>query len=203
MNSKLSPLANKGYDPAYRRNQIRSTGFLAGLFFLLVVAFLLSLRAGSYNTPLSQLIRGVFGKAADEKINLVVRNNRLPRICTAIVSGAGLGVTGCVFQAVLRNPLASASTLGVSQGASFGAAFAIIVLNLGAVGGLGGMAIPLCAFVGSMAVALVILGLSRFRQVSAEGIVLAGRHCVGNLWGQFPIGPPDPGPPVPPACPAH
>lgn len=174
MNSKLSPLANKGYDPAYRRNQIRSTGFLAGLFFLLVVAFLLSLRAGSYNTPLSQLIRGVFGKAADEKINLVVRNNRLPRICTAIVSGAGLGVTGCVFQAVLRNPLASASTLGVSQGASFGAAFAIIVLNLGAVGGLGGMAIPLCAFVGSMAVALVILGLSRFRQVSAEGIVLAG-----------------------------
>ena len=36
------------------------------------------------------------------------------------------------------------------------------------------MAIPLCAFVGSMAVALVILGLSRFRQVSAEGIVLAG-----------------------------
>ena len=61
MNSKLSPLANKGYDPAYRRNQIRSTGFLAGLFFLLVVAFLLSLRAGSYNTPLSQLIRGVFG----------------------------------------------------------------------------------------------------------------------------------------------
>ena len=162
MNSKLSPLANKGYDPAYRRNQIRSTGFLAGLFFLLVVAFLLSLRAGSYNTPLSQLIRGVFGKAADEKINLVVRNNRLPRICTAIVSGAGLGVTGCVFQAVLRNPLASASTLGVSQGASFGAAFAIIVLNLGAVGGLGGMAIPLCAFVGSMAVALVILGLSRF-----------------------------------------
>ena len=174
MNSKLSPLANKGYDPAYRRNQIRSTGFLAGLFFLLVVAFLLSLRAGSYNTPLSQLIRGVFGKAADEKINLGGRNNRLPRICTAIVSGAGLGVTGCVFQAVLRNPLASASTLGVSQGASFGAAFAIIVLNLGAVGGLGGMAIPLCAFVGSMAVALVILGLSRFRQVSAEGIVLAG-----------------------------
>ena len=44
----------------------------------------------------------------------------------------------------------------------------------GGAGGLGGMAVPLCAFAGSMAVALVILGLSRFRRVSAEGIVLAG-----------------------------
>ncbi|MFR5762538.1 MAG: iron chelate uptake ABC transporter family permease subunit [Oscillospiraceae bacterium] len=64
--------------------------------------------------------------------------------------------------------------MGVSQGAGFGAAFAIIVLNMGAVGNLGSVAIPLCAFVGSMAVALVILGLSRFRQVSTQGIVLAG-----------------------------
>ncbi|MEG0753266.1 MAG: iron ABC transporter permease, partial [Angelakisella sp.] len=51
---------------------------------------------------------------------------------------------------------------------------AIIVLNMGTVGGLGSAAIPLCAFVGSMAVALVILGLSKLRQVSPEGIVLAG-----------------------------
>lgn len=168
------PLANNGYDPAYRRNRLRSIAFLVGLGVLLIAAFLLSLGAGSYNTPVTDLVRGIFGRAADDKINLVVRNNRLPRICTAIIAGAGLGITGCVFQAILRNPLASASTLGVSQGASFGAAFAIIVLNLGAAGGLGGMAVPLCAFAGSMAVALVILGLSRFRRVSAEGIVLAG-----------------------------
>lgn len=122
----------------------------------------------------AELVKGIFGKAADDKINLVVRNNRLPRICTALIAGAGLGLAGCVMQAILRNPLASASTLGVSQGAGFGAAFAIIVLNMGAVGNLGGVAIPLCAFVGSMAVALVILGLSRFRQVSTQGIVLAG-----------------------------
>jgi iron complex transport system permease protein len=72
---------------------------------------------------------------------------------------------------VLRNPLASASTLGVSQGATFGAAFAIVVLGMGAASGFG---IPLCAFLGSIAVALVILALSKFRQVSPEGIVLAG-----------------------------
>lgn len=178
MNLPLSPSADKlpkhGEDQLFNRNRQRSIWFLIGLFVLLIGAFLLSLRAGSYNTPISQLILGVFGRSADEKINLIVRNNRLPRICTAIIAGAGLGITGAVFQAILRNPLASSSTLGVSQGASFGAAFAIIVLHMGSVGGLGRMAIPVCAFAGSIGVALVILALSRFKRISAEGIVLAG-----------------------------
>ncbi|MEI3064280.1 MAG: iron ABC transporter permease [Oscillospiraceae bacterium] len=174
MNSDLSQSANNDSGTAYRRNQVKSCCFLGILFLSLLIALVLSLRAGSYNTPIAELVKGIFGKAADDKINLVVRNNRLPRICTALIAGAGLGLAGCVMQAILRNPLASASTLGVSQGAGFGAAFAIIVLNMGAVGNLGSVAIPLCAFVGSMAVALVILGLSRFRQVSTQGIVLAG-----------------------------
>lgn len=178
MNSPLSPSADKlsthGEDQLFKRNRQRSIWFLAGLFVLLIGAFLLSLRAGSYNTPISQLILGVFGRSSDEKINLIVRSNRLPRICTAIIAGAGLGITGAVFQAILRNPLASSSTLGVSQGASFGAAFAIIVLHMGSVGGLGRLAIPVCAFAGSIGVALVILALSRFKRISAEGIVLAG-----------------------------
>ena len=162
MNSDLSQSANNDSGTAYRRNQVKSCCFLGILFICLLIALVLSLRAGSYNTPIAELVKGIFGKAADDKINLVVRNNRLPRICTALIAGAGLGLAGCVMQAILRNPLASASTLGVSQGAGFGAAFAIIVLNMGAVGNLGSVAIPLCAFVGSMAVALVILGLSRY-----------------------------------------
>ena len=148
---------------------MKSIGFLILLTAVLCGAFVLSVCSGSYDTPVGELLKGIFGLSADPKINLVVQNNRLPRICTAILAGAGLGITGCVLQAILRNPLASASTLGVSQGASFGAAFAIMILNVSS-----GAAIPICAFAGSMAVALVILGLSRFRQVSAEGIVLAG-----------------------------
>lgn len=180
MNSDPSSWANKAHhdhsaiDPAFRRNRVRSLIFLAILAVVLVLTILLSLRAGSYETPVSELIRGIFGVAHDENINRVVRSNRLPRICTAIIAGAGLGISGCVLQAILRNPLASASTLGVSQGASFGAAFAIVVLNAATAGSVGSAAIPLCAFAGSMAVALVILGLSRFRQISPEGIVLAG-----------------------------
>ena len=170
MRSVQSPSVND-LDNAYRRNQIRSTVFLLILAGVLFGAFVLSLCSGSYDTPVGELLKGVFGLSADSKINLVVRGNRLPRICTAILAGGGLGLAGCVLQAILRNPLASSSTLGVSQGATFGAAFAIVVLGFT---GTSGMGIPLCAFLGSIAVALVILGLSKFRQVSPEGIVLAG-----------------------------
>ncbi len=180
MRSVPLPLANSTPDPAYHHNRAKSIAFLAILTLALLLTVLLSLRAGSYNTPVTELIRGIFGLADDNKINLVVRSNRLPRICTAIVSGAGLGLAGCVLQAVLRNPLASASTLGVSQGATFGAAFAIVLLGLGNNLGLG---ITLCSFAGSIAVALVILGLSRFRQVSPEGIVLAGVAISSMLSG--------------------
>ena len=164
-------MENNGVDGLYRKNQVKSIGFLIFLAGLLLLSVLLSLRAGSYETPVTELVKGIFGLSADKKINIVVRNNRLPRILTAILAGGGLGLAGCILQAVLRNPLASSSTLGVSQGATFGAAFAIVVLGLGANDRFG---IPLCAFLGSVAVAVVILGLSKFRQVSPEGIVLAG-----------------------------
>ena len=171
MNSVRSKLENNEIDALYRKNKVKSISFLIALSVLLLVAVVLSLCAGSYETPVLELIKGVFGMSADKKINLIVRNNRLPRILTALLAGGGLGLAGCILQAVLRNPLASASTLGVSQGATFGAAFAIVVLGMGSAGGIG---IPLCAFLGSIAVAVVILGLSKFRQVSPEGIVLAG-----------------------------
>ncbi len=171
MNSAHSHSAHNAIDPVYRKNTVKSIAFLIALGIALIVTILMSLRSGSYETPLGELVKGIFGMSSDRKINLIIRNNRLPRICTAILAGGGLGLAGCILQAILRNPLASASTLGVSQGATFGAAFAIVGLGLTGTSGFG---IPLCAFLGSIAVALVILGLSRFRQVSPEGIVLAG-----------------------------
>ena len=178
MNSVPSPSGNKENLSDYRKNELRSISFLVLLTVFLLLSILLSLRAGSYNTPVTELIKGIFGKSADKKINLVVQNNRMPRICTAIISGAGLGLAGCILQAILHNPLASASTLGVSQGATFGAAFAIVVMNM-----TGAIGISIYSFLGSIAVAIVILGLSRFKQVSAEGIVLAGVAISSMLSG--------------------
>ena len=178
MNSVPSPLGNKQNLSDYRKNELRSICFLVLLVVFLLLSILLSLRAGSYNTPVTELIKGIFGKSADKKVNLVIRNNRMPRICTAIIAGAGLGLAGCILQAILHNPLASASTLGVSQGATFGAAFAIVVMNM-----TGTIGISIYSFIGSIAVAIVILGLSRFKQVSAEGIVLAGVAISSMLSG--------------------
>ena len=178
MNSVPSPLGNKQNLSDYRKNELRSISFLVLLVVFLLLSILFSLRAGSYNTPVTELIKGIFGKSADKKVNLVIRNNRMPRICTAIIAGAGLGLAGCILQAILHNPLASASTLGVSQGATFGAAFAIVVMNM-----TGSIGISIYSFLGSIAVAIVILGLSRFKQVSAEGIVLAGVAISSMLSG--------------------
>lgn len=174
MSSDPFALEKSNSDPIYRKNRLRSILFLSILFLLLLIVMALSLKAGSYHTPIAELLQGIWGKAGDEKINIIVRNNRLPRILTAVIAGAGLGVSGCVLQAILRNPLASSSTLGVSQGASFGAAFAIIGLNAGIANHFSTALIPFCAFAGSMSVAFLILGLSRLRQISPEGIVLAG-----------------------------
>lgn len=173
MSSDRCRLESSSDETAYKRNQKRSVIFLVLLSVILLATILISMWAGSYDTPLNELLRGIIGRSSDQKINIVVQNVRLPRICTAAIAGAGLGVTGCILQAILNNPLASSSTLGVSQGAGFGAAFAIIILGAGSSAN-GNLVIPVCAFVGSMAVAIVIFALSRFCQISAESVVLAG-----------------------------
>ena len=76
------------------------------------------------------MIKTLFGGGTKQS-SAIVWNVRMPRIMTAIAVGFALALAGCIMQNVLRNPLASASTLGVSQGASFGAAFAIICLGAG------------------------------------------------------------------------
>ncbi len=57
----------------------------------------------------------------------IVFDIRLPRILTGLLVGAGLGVSGVIFQSVLRNPLADPYTIGVSTGAAFGAVLTIYI----------------------------------------------------------------------------
>ena len=114
----------------YRSFIGRKRLFILVLFVLTVVTFLLAIALGSSTVPLDRVLATLFGKGADKE-NIIILNLRLPRAVTAILAGFGLGIVGCVMQGILRNPLASASTIGVSQGAAFGAAFAIIVLGGG------------------------------------------------------------------------
>jgi iron complex transport system permease protein len=155
---------------------------LGGLAFLMVYA----IAVGSYDLSIASLIRAVFGRA-DGPVETVVWNIRLPRIMAAILSGWGLGLAGVTFQSLLKNPLASPSTLGISQGAAFGASLAIVVFGAGGMQGgalrsLGASplnifslyTVTLFAFAGAVAATLIILILARIKKLSPEAIILAG-----------------------------
>ena len=154
--------------------------FLILMFILTVVIALVAITCGSSGLSIGEVIRTLLGQG-QEKSKIIVFNLRLPRTATAIVAGLGLAVVGCVMQSVLQNPLASSSTLGVSQGAAFGAAFAIIVLDAGLQSQtLDGVAImnpyttSLCAFGCSMLTTMVVLGLSRLKKVTPQMLILSG-----------------------------
>ena len=150
-------------------------------------AVVLSVSSGSSGLNVIDIIRTMFGGGTVQE-NTIVWNMRMPRLLTALVGGIGLSVVGCVMQSVLRNPMASASTLGVSQGAAFGAAFAIVILGAGSQ--IGGNAtfqlsnpytISVCAFLGSMISTLVIVILGKAKSLKAESMILTG-VALGTLF---------------------
>jgi len=95
---------------------------------------------------------------------------RLPRVLAAAMVGSSLALAGVVFQALLRNPLASPDTLGVSAGASLGAMIAItFALDFSL---LGVTAVPLASFVGSFGALAIVYGLSAARRRGTSTIVL-------------------------------
>ena len=148
---------------------------------LLITAALWSISAGSAGLTIPDILEALFHKR-QTKNSTIIWNVRLPRVCTALVIGSGLAVAGCVMQNVLRNPMASASTLGVSQGACFGAATAIVFLDGGiqvgnTIANFTVTSIPtvsVMAFTGGMITTLVILALSRGRRSTPATMVLAG-----------------------------
>ena len=99
---------------------------------------------------------------------------RLPRVLMAFFVGGALSVSGAVMQSVLQNPLASSYTLGVSSGASLGAAIALAFL--GSVPVLGRLSMPVFGFgFGVLTVFAVIAISSRLdRNVQSSTIILFG-----------------------------
>ncbi|MEI8004391.1 MAG: iron ABC transporter permease, partial [Methanothrix sp.] len=101
----------------------------------------------------------------------IVWGLRLHRILLAIVAGMGLAIAGAVMQGILKNPLASPFTLGISSAASFGAALAI-VLGAGFVGGewmiIGN------AFVFTLLASMTVYGLAKYKGITPETMILAG-----------------------------
>ncbi|MGC8745961.1 MAG: FecCD family ABC transporter permease, partial [Candidatus Saccharicenans sp.] len=117
-------------------------------------------------------------------------NIRLPRAVGAVLAGAALGLAGAVMQSLLRNPLASPFTLGVSHGAGFGAALAIIIFGAGQAHSYGAEAVSIfrsytvagLAFLGALTAVGLILIIAYLKKVTAESIILAG-VALSSLFG--------------------
>jgi iron complex transport system permease protein len=118
------------------------------------------------------------GAALSERDRLIILDIRLPRIAMGVLIGAALAISGAIMQGLFRNPLADPALIGVSAGAALGAA-AMIVLGgtlLAPVASLTGIyALPLAAFVGALAVTLILYRISTRRgQTSVATMLLAG-----------------------------
>lgn len=124
------------------------------------------------------LVAPRLGPAAAEGYDaarMVLVHSTLPRLATALVAGAALSLSGALLQQVLRNPLASPTTLGISAGANL--ALVVALLFFPALLGLGR---DLVALAGSAAVAGLIMGLGARRGFSPLALVLSG--LVVSLW---------------------
>jgi iron complex transport system permease protein len=172
MNQENQHLARR-----YKRRARRHTGVVVFLVVLSLLAFIGALCCGEGGIGLTNLGQLITGNASP-RTAAVLLHLRLPRVLAALAGGCALGLAGAVMQSILRNPLASPYTLGLSNAAAFGAAVAIVVGGAGA----GMHAVAACAFVSSMMALAVILVLAGRLHGSSYSIVLSG-IVISSLFG--------------------
>ncbi len=140
-------------------------------FFILIALFLativFSLIFGSSDIEQSRIISALFSKGGDNVTRTILWQIRLPRLILGIFVGAGLAVCGAVFQSMLRNPLASPYTLGISGGSAFGATVGIIF-------GFAGFLLPIFAFLGGIISVGVIYLIALRKRFSNSALILSG-----------------------------
>ena len=143
--------------PAIRTRRAEGFGPGAYLAFLgvMLAALVLCVCVGSVNIPVRDTVRVIAAAMLGREIpgvmaGSIILSVRLPRVLCVALTGAALSVAGAAMQGLLKNPLADGSTLGVSSGASLGAALAIVL----------GVSIPGIPFAGTMVMAMLFAFLS-------------------------------------------
>ena len=154
---------------------------VAGVFVIALVAMVVlaavHLTQGTSSVNAGDLLRLAIGQGTDNSANVLVAS-RLPRLLAGVLVGLALGVAGAGLQSLARNPLASPDTLGVNAGAYLAvvivAAFGVSLPALPA----GGV-----AFVGGLAAAVLVLGLSAGGTAGPTRLILAGSAVAMALAG--------------------
>lgn len=182
----------------YTRYIGRKVLFVAILAVLLAASLLVAISLGSAVIPWTDVFKSLIGMSTDHRFEIIVWNIRLPQALTAIVAGAGLSVAGASMQCILRNPLGSPFTLGISHAAAFGAALSVMLIGSGVLFGQQGdtasvispVLTTVSAFVFSLAAAGVIIVISRLRGATPEvmvltGVALGALFTAGTMFLQF------------------
>ena len=172
----------------YRSYQGRKYAFLILIFILLVASAIAGILLGSAGIGLNDILKLISAEANELQQQIIV-NIRLPRVLSAILAGTALAVSGAAMQTILRNPLGSPFTLGISNAAAFGAAFAVIVFSAGTSqsGNTESVllnnpySVTLSAFLWSMVSTLIIFLLARFKGATPEVMILTG-IILGSLF---------------------
>ena len=183
------------FEGKYQASVRKRVLFILLLIIVAIVVFFISVGLGAVDIPLidtlkvfgHKILPGVVGPPSKDYYSDFILGGRLPRMLLVVLTGFSLGVAGMIMQGLLRNPLVSPFTLGVSTAASFGAAIAIVVgasmfgsmVNIGII--LGGIRFNfydivkiVFAFGFAMISIGIILLLARGRHVSRSMIILAG-----------------------------
>jgi iron complex transport system permease protein len=140
---------------------------LCGAMAVMTVATAgLSLTTGDYPLAVGEVLRSLVGLPSPA--DLIVHELRLPRVVTGVLAGAAFGLSGALFQSVIRNPLASPDLIGVSAGASVGAVAAITL------GGVGAVLVPTLALLGGAVAAALVYGLAYRGGLELHRLVVVG-----------------------------
>ncbi|MBK4726728.1 iron ABC transporter permease [Erwinia rhapontici] len=147
----------------------RSRSWLAALTLLLLVLGVSAANIGAMHLSLPML----WDAGTDSRLWQIWFTIRLPRVLLAVMVGGALALSGCVMQGLFRNPLADPGLLGISSGAALAVAISI-VLSLSLPGVLNLYQPLFAAFIGSLAVTLVIFLLSRQGLTGLSRLLLVG-----------------------------
>ncbi len=138
----------------------------------LIFTVLISLFFGGSDIKGVDTLNALFGSTGvDETTKLIIWKIRIPRILLGVIVGAGLALSGSVFQGVLRNPLADSYTLGISGGAAFGVTLSTI---LGVEKIIGYLSLPLGAFAGAGLATFLVYLIATRKRFSVPTLVLSG-----------------------------
>ncbi len=149
------------------RVDVRSAGVCLALAAAIVVVGLWSISVGDFAIPIRDVVATLLGNPTDDS-EFIVGTLRLPRVLVAIGVGAAFGMSGAIFQSLVRNPLGSPDIIGFNSGAALGAVIVIVWFEGTTT------QVSLGAVAGGLITALLVYVLAWKRGVQAYRLVLVG-----------------------------